>query len=271
MPAFTDTLWVRVVVALAAGGAFAAGTYRVRVLSRSGAVAGGGLAASLVAAGTLTWIAPAVTFFVLSSALSKVGRAAKAQARTHEAKGDVRDAAQVLANGGVAWGCLLLAFIAPGPAWYAAYVGAWAAAAADTWATELGTWLGGTPRSVLTGARLTPGASGGVTGVGTLASVAGAASVGLAAWATAPASHEGGALVAGVVLAGGLGALADSVLGATVQARYRDRLTDTLTERADAGPLVRGWSWVNNETVNAACTLVGAIGGYIFYLLLARL
>jgi len=72
------------------------------------------------------------------------------------------------------------------------------------------------------------------------------------------------ATLAAVGGAGVVGAWADSVLGATVQARFV--LPDgTRTERpATDGtplPLASGWRPMTNARVNLACTLVGATVG----------
>lgn len=255
--------------AVLAGLAFGGASYALRFLDRSGAVAGGLLAATLIGVGGLAWAVPAFTFFVLSSLLSKLGRRRKAAAAAGDEKGSVRDAGQVYANGGVGWLLLACYAVYPADALYWGFVGAFAAAAADTWGTEIGTLLGGTPRDIVTLRRVPTGTSGGVSVGGTLGAFAGAASVWVAA------ALAGGAFVAGVggrfslaVLGGGvLGSLADSLAGATVQARYRDAATGFETERAAtagrANRLLRGRSWINNDRVNVLCTLVGALAALL--------
>ncbi len=85
-----------------------------------------------------------------------------------------RDAMQVLANGSM-FTLLAVAAHATGQVRLAAgALGALAAANADTWSTEVGTLLGGPPRSILSFRPLAPGLSGGVTTIGSLAGVAGA-------------------------------------------------------------------------------------------------
>ena len=69
------------------------------------------------------------------------------------------------------------------------------------------------------------------------------------------------AAVWAVVVGGGVAAaFVDTVLGATVQARYRAP-GGALTERATDGgrplPRAAGWRWVDNDRVNGACTAVG--------------
>ena len=102
-----------------------------------------------------------------------------------------------------------------------------------------------------------PGESGGVSLAGTLGALAGAAFVAAVSLPFVPVAAAGVVALAGVV-----GAFVDTVLGATVQARYR--LPDgALTERAaSAGqplPLAAGVAFVTNDRVNGACTLAGAL------------
>src|SRR5206468_12197817 len=83
-------------------------------------------------------------------------------------RGPRRTARQVVANGGVA---AVAAVLGSWPAAAAAI----AAAAADTWATEIGAFSPLPPRLITSGRRVTRGTSGGITVLGTLGRVAGAA------------------------------------------------------------------------------------------------
>ncbi|NIQ60053.1 MAG: DUF92 domain-containing protein, partial [Gammaproteobacteria bacterium] len=105
-----------------------------------------------------------VLFFVSSSALSRLPDGAEARR--------VRDARQVLANGSVA--AVAAALMGWSPVAAQAFLGAVAAAAADTWATEIGVRFGGEPRSILSLRRRSPGTSGAVSPLGLLAGAAGA-------------------------------------------------------------------------------------------------
>ncbi len=255
-------------LALAAVGAaagFGWATWRVGALDLSGALAGSLLAWGLVAVGGPAWAGPALAFFVLSSALSRVGRGRKARAEARAQKGSRRDAAQVMANGGAGLAVLAASAFVSHDALYWAFVASFAAAAADTWGTEVGTWVGGPTRRLGVGRVVAPGTSGGMSAAGTLASLAGAASVvAPAVWLgpAAPASIGSGGLGA-VVVGVALGAaVLDSVLGATLQVRYR--LPDgSLTERREAGgvplPRAAGLRWLDNDGVNAACTVAAAV------------
>ena len=61
-----------------------------------------------------------------------------------------------------------------------------------------------------------------------------------------------------VLLGGFCGALFDSLLGATLQAQWRDPETGKLTEKRYGKP-VRGLNFLGNDAVNFLATLFGAI------------
>ena len=183
---------------------------------------GGWTAAALV--GIAVWagagprgLALLLLFFIASSALTRGG--------------GPRRATQVIANGGVA---ALGALLARGRViGLSAFAGSLAAAAADTWSTEIGGRSPVPPRLITTWRRVPAGSDGGVTPLGTAGGVLGAAVIavgaallGLVPWAASTR----------VAAAGVAGTLLDSLLGATLQRR----------------------SWLNNDAVNLLCTVAGA-------------
>lgn len=245
---------VLVGVALAAVVAVAA--WRVRALTVSGAIAAFAVGAIVFA--TSGWRGAAVlfAFFIPSALLSRLGSARK-KALTEVGKHGPRDAWQVLANGGVATLCALLA--ANGAAAYAAaFAGAFAAASADTWGTEIGTLSRALPRSIVTLRPLATGLSGGVTTIGTLATLAGAAVVAYVA------AISGVASFVAVVIGGVAGALVDSLLGATLQTQRWcprcERACETDPHACSTATIrKRGVEWLGNDAVNFAATLSGAL------------
>jgi uncharacterized protein (TIGR00297 family) len=207
-----------------------------------------------------SWSALLLSLFLSASALSKLGERKKAErVGPVVEKGDERDARQVLANGGVFAVAALGSIIARSPIWYAMGAGALAASTADTWATEVGTLEGGDPISIISGRRVAPGTSGGITLVGTVAGVGGALFIGaVAALANWPVPFTA------VALGGVAGALADSLLGATLQSQRWCDLCATATERLvhSCGTPTRhagGLAGFDNDAVNAACSTVGAL------------
>jgi uncharacterized protein (TIGR00297 family) len=253
------------VIGRALAGALAAAViaiaaWRADALSRSGAVAALLVGTVAVAAGW-AWGALLILYFVSSSALSKVGAQVKAQRSGGIVeKGGARDAVQVLANGGVFAVAAALMLVHPSGIWLAAGAGALAASAADSWGTEIGMLAKSSPRMITTWQIVPTGTSGGVSVIGLAAMAAGALFISLGAWLL-----HWNANVALAVLAGGLvGALADSFAGALFQSRRFCRHCERATERLvhDCGTRTEragGVKWLNNDGVNAACTLVGAV------------
>ena len=243
----------RALVAALLGGCVAALAYWRRALTLDGAMAAAAVGAVVFFRGGVPAAASLLAFFGSSSALSRLGHSRKASGPLAQAKGARRDAWQVLANGGIAALCIALGG-RPG------FVGALAAAGADTWATELGMLAARRPRLITTLRPVAPGASGGITPEGLMASMGGALVVG-SAWSL---FGGGGAGVRVALVAGACGSLVDSVLGATVQALYRCPACGAASEAPHhtacdrPGRLVRGRAWITNDTVNALATLSGA-------------
>jgi uncharacterized protein (TIGR00297 family) len=225
-------------------------------LTGRGWIAALAVGACTLAGGGWPFAAVLLAFFVSSMLLSRVGRKQKA-AITTAGKHGPRDERQVLANGGIAAACALVAAFTHREVAAAAFAGAFAAANADTWATEIGTLAGGVPRSILSWRPLPKGLSGGVTVAGSLAQIAGALFIGVAGGIFGVAAWW-------AVAAGGLaGSLADSLAGAALQERRYCPLcrleceTDphacgTATQRSG------GAAWLKNDGVNLLCTALGA-------------
>jgi uncharacterized protein (TIGR00297 family) len=238
---------------------------KARSLTIDGAIAAAVIGTVAVTAGW-NWGALLIIYFASSTVLSRSGRSLKEQ-RTASivAKGGERDAVQVLANGATFAGAAIAMVVRPDVRWIALGAGSLAAAAADTWATEIGTLYGGEPRSILTWRRVATGTSGGITPIGTLAAVSGAMFVAILAklFGSTPA------VARHVALGGVIGAMLDSLLGATVQARrwcgHCGRETERMTH--DCGSATRprrGLAWLDNDLVNF---LSNAAGGLLAALL----
>jgi uncharacterized membrane protein len=133
------------------------------------------------------------------------------------------------------------------------FVGGLACLGADTCATEIGVRYGGTPRTLL-GRAIAQGESGGVTAAGLLASLGGALLAPTAYLAVAGFDVRAwGWLTA----AGVAGALADSLLGSTLQFKGTDAATGRPTE-STAGVRRAGARWMDNDAVNLVAGLCAA-------------
>lgn len=255
----------------ALGAAFAAliafVAYRAHALAPSGAIAAFVVGTLTFGSGGWPMTVVLLAFFIPSVALSRIGRARKKQL-VDIGKGGARDAWQVLANGGVATVCAVLFVFAHAQAGalFGAFAGAYAAATADTWGTEIGTLAQRMPRSILTLRPLATGLSGGITLPGTLAEVAGAASIALIAITIVPAAImpvQLQRLFFAVLIAGISGALVDSILGATLQEL---RSCPRCGRTCETNPhvcgtptaLIRGIRGFSNDLVNGGATLAGS-------------
>jgi len=161
-----------------------------------------------------------LAFFVSGSLLTTAAKGGEGAAQG----GKGRNARQVIANGGIA----ALAALAGN---WACFAGAVAAANADTWATEIGSHSPTPPRLITNWTRVPAGTDGGITVLGTAGGIAGA---GLVAGLSYLLGHRSGVAIA---VAGIVGMMVDSLLGAAVQGKV--------------------W-WMDNDAVNLAATLTGA-------------
>jgi uncharacterized protein (TIGR00297 family) len=232
---------------------------------------GGWLGAIVVGTSTAgwggwTWGVLVVAFFVSSSALSRWRHGDKARVADDKfAKGDRRDMAQTLANGGATAALALFYAVDPQSLLFAAGLGALATVTADTWATELGTLSSTPPRLITTGHRVAPGTSGGVTLLGVVAAIS-AALIG---------DVPGGPLLLAATCGGIAGSLADSLLGATVQQVRWCPCCAVETEQPihRCGTTTahrRGFTWLNNDGVNFAASLAGAGVALLIFLVADR-
>lgn len=237
--------------------------HRARALSWSGAVAAA-IVGTVAAAAGWNWAIVLIAYFGVSTLLSKLGSQRK---RTMLGgvvdKTGARDATQVMANGFPFLFCALVVTIRPGANafdWMTSAAASLAASAADTWATEVGTLVGRTPRSILTWRPMNVGESGGVTLPGGFAAVAGAAFVGVVA---ALAGLNAVALPF-IVLGGMAGACMDSIVGASIQRRSWCDACGQATEMRThtCGAVTRhtgGFGWLENDGVNLIATVTGGL------------
>ena len=240
--------------------------YRAHSLSKNGAIAAAFTGTIIFGIGGWQWAILLLTFFITSSALSRAFKKRKQGLNEKFSKGHERDAGQVFGNGGIATLFAALHFFYPEAAWpWIGFAASLAAVNADTWATELGV-LNPHPPRMITDLRkvVEKGTSGGISVTGTLASLAGAALIGILAsiFTSLPAPNETAVIV---TLAGLAGSLFDSLLGATVQAMYFCPKDQKETEKHPLHTCgtetvhLRGWKLLDNDWVNFSCGLTGVV------------
>lgn len=214
------------------GAALAAGLFVARVVTVSGALAGGVLTCAFIGAGG--WpVFSGFALLVLGGTIAT--RIARRRAGPSKDGDRRRDAWQALANAGPA--VLLLLAIEDGGR--VAALAALGAAWSDTASSELGQWKGGRPRILLFGRAVERGVDGGMSVGGTLigllaAGVAG----GFAAWLGDPT------WLLPVIVGAIAGNVVDSVLGASIEASLpRSAANHVVNALASAaGGLVGAWA-----------------------------
>jgi uncharacterized protein (TIGR00297 family) len=234
-------------------------SHRLNFLTSSGSAAAFILACIVFGFGGWKWTIPILTFFILSSILSKMG---KSKPDTIFEKGSRRDYAQVLANGGIA-GTLMIAYILfPAPFFYISYLGSLAAATSDTWSTEIGMRAKQQPRLISSFQQVPAGTSGGITPAGIAGGVAGAFILAVSGSFFFNSSILWILLI--ITLTGIGGSLLDSLIGATVQIQFKCRICGKITEKRqhcgnNLTEFVSGINWMNNDMVNFFNSLTGAL------------
>lgn len=240
--------------------------YRAHSLSRSGAFAAAFVGTVIFGIGGWPWAILLLTFFITSSALTRAFKKRKQALTEKFSKGGERDAGQVFGNGGIATLFAALHFFYPEAAWpWIGFAASLAAVNADTWATELGVLNPHSPRMITDLRRIVEkGTSGGISLIGTFASLAGAAIIGILASLLGPQPVSASTGIV-ITLAGLIGSLFDSLLGATVQAMYFCPKDQKETEKHPLHTCgtetvhIRGWKWLDNDLVNLACGAAGVV------------
>jgi uncharacterized protein (TIGR00297 family) len=243
--------------------------YRAHSLSKSGAW-GAFLEGTIIfGLGGWKWAVLLMDFFISSSALTRLSGKKKASLNEKFDKGGTRDIGQVLANGAIASFFTSLHFFFPAAPWiWVVFAASLAAVNADTWATELGVLSPSLPRLITSWKPMESGTSGAISLYGTLAAAGGAALIALLGALLGPSGHVWANLEI-IIIAGLLGSLFDSFLGATVQAIYCCPQCNKETEKhplhtcGTGTTKIRGWSWLNNDMVNLGCALAGAVIGLV--------
>lgn len=248
--------------------------YKKESLSLSGGISAVVLGTSLYYFGGLFFSSILVAFFISSSLLTKYKKGLKKDLEDVTEKGGNRDYAQVIANGLLGLIYAFLFFITKKHVFILAYAAAFAASNADTWASELGILSRYDPVSITSLKKMEKGMSGGISFLGTTASTLGAGFIGVVF--TAGYMLQYGINTSWIKLfifcslCGFIGSLVDSLMGATIQAKYRCIICNKYTEKrvhheketAYAG----GIRFINNDVVNFTSGFIASIIAIVLYL-----
>ena len=240
--------------------------WKTNNLSVSGAL--GAILAGGAIAYALGWQGLVVLgfFFASSSLWSKYRSRDKSEIEDKLAKTSKRDWQQVLANGGSAM-CFSFLYLWTGDSHLMlGALAALAAANADTWASEIGPLSQKSPVSVRTFRKAEKGTSGAISALGTFASLAGGAAIAIVSWILFEEVTVSYLIL--IAIAGFIGSLVDTLLGAYWQVEYKcgrcQRFTEASVHCGTKADKVKGISIVNNEFVNFSASLFAGTAAVLF-------
>jgi len=225
------------------------------------------LALFIFGIGGWKWTIPILTFFILSSLLSKL--ADKVNGETTQQifeKGSKRDYKQVLANGGVPLLVCILSVIIPlNIDWYLIYLLAVSISTADTWSTEFGTLFARNVYMITSFKKVEAGISGGISVIGTVGGIIGSIVIVLSGLLFVQLTTN---QVFWIVLFAFGGNFVDSLLGASLQVIYKCSKCGKLTEKKTHCNMetnyFKGIKFIDNDVVNFTSVLFISIVYFIF-------
>ncbi|HEY8400883.1 MAG TPA: DUF92 domain-containing protein [Cytophagaceae bacterium] len=247
-------------------------SYHKKAISTSGLIALLLISSLFIWSGEIGLLFTLFYMFASSSLLTKYKKSLKGEFDIVVGKTGPRDYKQALCNLGVATAGLLFYLYFQHEALIAAIISSVAAANADSWASEIGGLSKKQPVMITNFKPVNKGISGGVTLMGMAGGVAGSLFIVIAGVTTiqaiSPFKGNLFLLCWTTALAGIIGFLFDSYLGALAQALYKNSTTNELTEYTSGKmELIKGIRWMNNDLVNLITTLAGALAGgglYVF-------
>lgn len=184
--------------------------YSKQKIDLSAVVSTGIVGGICLIAGGMLWITPLFIFFVLGSMVSGYKRTFKKKVGVEQS---IRTYRNVFSNGGAAAIFALMYLFIENELYFIGLMGAMATAMADTSATELGQVYGKHPRLILNMKKVPLGTPGGVSKQGLLFSLLGSGIISslLFIWGYDVA------IFTVVLISGFVGALIDSLLGASIE------------------------------------------------------
>ncbi|MCF7800641.1 MAG: DUF92 domain-containing protein [Candidatus Marinimicrobia bacterium] len=237
--------------------------YKFRLLTAGGGVGAFILGVFMFGMGGWQFMVPLIAFFALSSLLSKISDHRGPHLYHVNEKGSNRDIIQVYANGGIALLVTITWYFLDEPMLFTVFLASLAAAMSDTWETELGRLSRHNPRHIITWKPVVKGYSGGVSLPGTMGGIFGAVIIGSIGYLLRPDLLTFPKFLLVTAGSGFLASLVDSIVGATIQAKFACTVCGKETENRNhcgaPSVLIGGIRKIDNDWVNIICTASGAL------------
>lgn len=242
--------------------------YRRGHLTVTGASAAGLVGGAVWIGGRWALALPLVFFFVASSVLTRWAGKRLDKRKNGAAHSSARGGWQVAANGSVTATCALVALVSDNTDWLYGGLCALAAMTGDTWSSEAGRALARWPLDLRRFRRVEAGISGAVSLIGTAAGLIGAMATTTIGICLLPAlDRPEWSTFLLVSIWAFMAGWVDSILGATIQMRFRcircGKLTDHSTHCGEPARRIGGIPGINNSTVNFLTTVFAAVAAIL--------
>ncbi len=248
-------------------------SYEKNFVDLSGFIMGIIICTPIIILGGWNWFLIILLFYITANIATRFKYDAKKAIGVAEEKGGARSWKSVLANGVAGLTALMIEKIIGGQIWALGYLGAIAAALGDTLASEIGVLNPTPPRLIVRPwTKVKPGTSGAVSPLGYLMIIISGLTIGITGVTlnVVPEIHANQYLliIFIITIASLVGSTIDSILGASIQARYRCVICGIETDRkihcGKKAVRIGGVEFIDNNVVN----VIGTMSGCLFAVLL---
>ncbi len=218
-------------------------------LDQSGAAVSWVIGMVIILLAGIPWLALIFIFFVVAALATKYKYSMKEKIGVAEERLGARSWQSVMANGISPVLFVISEFISPGAIFVVGYLGAVSTAMADTLSSEIGMTSKSDPWLITNFKRVKPGTHGGVSLLGTGASLLGCLVLGIFAWAMRFEGKGEWSLLPVTlfcIVGGMVGSTVDSILGALFERKGK----------------------MSNSQVNLMATLVGGLVAIVVFLII---
>lgn len=250
----------------------------LKALTWDGAIAGFYFGFIILGLGSWTWGAMYVSFFIIGSLFTFIGKDKKKDATKEFEKGETaRDSVQAMVNSIVPAILAFVAILAREPILTIMAGGAFATSLSDTLGTEIGVLSKKKPRiSIKPWIKVDRGTPGAVSITGLLSSIIAAAVIAgigfgvsyLDSFVVMPSSKI--LFLIAVIIGGFLGAYVDSIFACTIQKMNKCKKCGKITEKDyhcnEETIFYSGIRWMQNDVVNLFSVAIGALISALVYI-----
>ena len=211
-----------------------------------------------------------IEFFIIGYICTRFRFKQKRRKGIAQEKGGIRSWENVVANGFAFSLFGTIYFLTNNELFLVGFITSIAIATGDTLATEIGLLSSKKPRLITNLKEVETGRSGGITILGSLASIFGIIIIILSSSINGFSFNMNILYV--TIIGAFFGILIDSIIGATIQAQYFcnkcNKFTELSIHHEQQNELMKGYSFIDNNIVNLLATLSGSVLSILFIIII---